>query len=95
MTRSEEGIPICGLMMSKVRVTRFRCFTGGLVSMPVEGGGYRLGRSFDWTSEPGPGKAVAKEERVIFVVPLHHASRRFYDFRLQVGDAVNSGLGLP
>lgn len=51
---------------------------------------YRRKRSFDRTREPEPGKAVPKGQRAIFVVQLHHASRRHYDFRLQVGDALKS-----
>lgn len=51
---------------------------------------YRRKRSFDKTREPEPGKAVPKGQRAIFVVQLHHASRRHYDFRLQVGDALKS-----
>lgn len=51
---------------------------------------YRRKRSFDKTREPEPGKPVPKGRRAIFVVQLHHASRRHYDFRLQVGDALKS-----
>jgi bifunctional non-homologous end joining protein LigD len=51
---------------------------------------YRLKRSFDKTREPEPGKQIPKGKRAIFVVQLHHASRRHYDFRLQVGDALKS-----
>ncbi|HEY5850148.1 MAG TPA: DNA ligase D [Lysobacter sp.] len=51
---------------------------------------YRRKRSFDKTREPEPGKAVPKGQRPIFVVQLHHASRRHYDFRLQVGGALKS-----
>lgn len=51
---------------------------------------YRRKRSFDQTREPEPGKAPPKGRRAIFVVQLHHASRRHYDFRLQVGDALKS-----
>ncbi len=51
---------------------------------------YRRKRSFDKTREPEPGKAVQPGQRAIFVVQLHHASRRHYDFRLQVGDALKS-----
>jgi len=51
---------------------------------------YRRKRSFDKTREPEPGKAVPKGKRPIFVVQLHHASRRHYDFRLQVGGALKS-----
>jgi bifunctional non-homologous end joining protein LigD len=45
---------------------------------------YRRKRRFDQTKEPEPGKALPKGQRAIFVVQLHHASRRHYDFRLQV-----------
>lgn len=51
---------------------------------------YRRKRSFDRTREPEPGKPIPKGQRAIFVVQLHHASRRHYDFRLQVGDALKS-----
>src|SRR6478609_8884205 len=50
---------------------------------------YRRKRSFDKTGEPAPGAPV-EPRRAIFVVQLHHASRRHYDFRLQVGDALKS-----
>lgn len=51
---------------------------------------YRRKRQFGATREPEPGKVLAKGRRAIFVVQLHHASRRHYDFRLQVGDALKS-----
>ena len=59
---------------------------------------YRRKRQFDKTREPAPDVRRAKKaagkriavERPIFVVQLHHASRRHYDFRLQVGDALKS-----
>lgn len=51
---------------------------------------YRRKREFSRTREPEPGKSLPKGERAIFVVQLHHASRRHYDFRLQVGDALKS-----
>ena len=51
---------------------------------------YRRKRSFDKTKEPEPGKALPQAQREIFVVQLHHASRRHYDFRLQVGGALKS-----
>ena len=59
---------------------------------------YRRKRQFDKTREPSPDTRKAPRrkaekiavERPIFVVQLHHASRRHYDFRLQVGDALKS-----
>jgi bifunctional non-homologous end joining protein LigD len=51
---------------------------------------YRRKRSFDRTREPEPGPTKSRKGRAIFVVQLHHASRRHYDFRLQVGDALKS-----
>ena len=51
---------------------------------------YRRKRRFDRTREPEPGKPAPRGTRPIFVVQLHHASRRHYDFRLQVGDALRS-----
>ncbi|SDY65584.1 bifunctional non-homologous end joining protein LigD [Lysobacter sp. yr284] len=50
---------------------------------------YQRKRRFDRTREPEPG-APPRGERAIFVVQLHHASHRHYDFRLQVGDALKS-----
>ena len=51
---------------------------------------YRRKRQFGKTREPEPGQAPPEGQRPIFVVQLHHASRRHYDFRLQVGDALKS-----
>ncbi|QOY61662.1 DNA ligase D [Lysobacter sp. H21R4] len=51
---------------------------------------YRRKRQFNRTREPEPGKPLTPGDRAIFVVQLHHASRRHYDFRLQVGDALKS-----
>jgi bifunctional non-homologous end joining protein LigD len=51
---------------------------------------YRRKRHFGKTAEPEPGKALPPGKRAIFVVQLHHASRRHYDFRLQVGDTLKS-----
>src|SRR6476660_5679242 len=61
---------------------------------------YRRKRHFEKTREPSPeARAPAKKaakrttpdiHRPIFVVQLHHASRRHYDFRLQIGDALKS-----
>ena len=50
---------------------------------------YRRKRHFGRTREPEPGAAPVGR-RPIFVVQLHHASRRHYDFRLQVGDTLKS-----
>src|SRR4051812_49053543 len=51
---------------------------------------YQRKRQFNKTREPAPGKPLPEGRRAIFVVQLHHASRRHYDFRLQVGDALKS-----
>ncbi|HSM11720.1 MAG TPA: DNA ligase D [Lysobacter sp.] len=51
---------------------------------------YRRKRQFGKTREPEPGKRLPEGQRAIFVVQLHHASRRHYDFRLQIGDALKS-----
>ncbi|NZA27759.1 DNA ligase D [Luteimonas sp. SJ-92] len=51
---------------------------------------YRRKRQFGKTREPEPGKRLPNGQRAIFVVQLHHASRRHYDFRLQIGDALKS-----
>lgn len=50
---------------------------------------YRSKRDFARTREPEAGGPTGRS-RPIFVVQLHHASRRHYDFRLQVGDALKS-----
>jgi bifunctional non-homologous end joining protein LigD len=50
---------------------------------------YKRKRQFDRTREPAPENS-ARGGRAIFVVQLHHASRRHFDFRLQVGDALRS-----
>ena len=51
---------------------------------------YRRKREFSRTREPAPGEEHAHGSRAIFVVQLHHASRRHYDFRLQVGGVLKS-----
>jgi bifunctional non-homologous end joining protein LigD len=51
---------------------------------------YQRKRQFTKTREPALGKPLPEGKRAIFVVQLHHASRRHYDFRLQVGDALKS-----
>ena len=51
---------------------------------------YRRKRRFDRTPEPAAEGRRARGKRPIFVVQLHHASHRHYDFRLQVGDTLKS-----
>ena len=50
---------------------------------------YQRKRDFSRTREPA-GTARRHAGRAIFVVQLHHARRRHYDFRLQVGDVLKS-----
>ncbi|QWT19679.1 DNA ligase D [Bacillus sp. NP157] len=50
---------------------------------------YRKKRNFARTREPAP-EGSSRAGRAIFVVQLHHASRRHFDFRLQVGDVLRS-----
>jgi bifunctional non-homologous end joining protein LigD len=51
---------------------------------------YKKKRQFDKTPEPRAEGSAKKGQRPIFVVQLHHATRRHYDFRLQVGDTLKS-----
>lgn len=51
---------------------------------------YERKRHFQRTREPAPGKPRRRADRPIFVVQLHHASHRHYDFRLQIGDVLKS-----
>jgi bifunctional non-homologous end joining protein LigD len=51
---------------------------------------YRRKRDFSRTREPAADQLPAGDRRAIFVVQLHHASRRHFDFRLQVGDVLKS-----
>ncbi|URL58689.1 DNA ligase D [Luteibacter flocculans] len=51
---------------------------------------YRRKRNFAKTREPAPEDSARTGRRSIFVVQLHHASRRHFDFRLQVGDVLRS-----
>jgi bifunctional non-homologous end joining protein LigD len=52
---------------------------------------YRRKRDFTRTREPSPDSdMLPDDQRSIFVVQLHHASHRHFDFRLQVGDALKS-----
>lgn len=47
-------------------------------------------RKRDFRRTPEPTDSAPARGRAMFVVQLHHASRRHYDFRLQVGDALKS-----
>src|SRR4249919_1483975 len=69
--------------MSGARIARARVPRMSLVE-------YQRKRQFHKTREPAPGKPLPEGKRAIFVVQLHHASRRHYDFRLQVGDVLRS-----
>ena len=51
---------------------------------------YQRKRHFESTPEPRPDAAVPAGNRALFVVQLHHARRRHFDFRLQVGSALKS-----
>ena len=49
---------------------------------------YQRKRRFEHTPEPQDSKISG--DRTLFVVQLHHASHRHYDFRLQVGNVLKS-----
>ena len=55
---------------------------------------YARKRRFEHTPEPADdfqaGKRVKRGKRPIFVVQLHHASVRHYDFRLEIDGALKS-----
>jgi bifunctional non-homologous end joining protein LigD len=51
---------------------------------------YARKRQFERTPEPAPEGSAGGGGRELFVVQLHHASRRHYDVRLQVGDVLKS-----
>ncbi|OOG41383.1 DNA ligase D [Rhodanobacter sp. C05] len=51
---------------------------------------YQRKRDFSRTREPAANEIGTADRRAIFVVQLHHASRRHFDFRLQVGDVLKS-----
>ena len=51
---------------------------------------YQRKRDFSRTREPAANEVGTADRRAIFVVQLHHASRRHFDFRLQVGDVLKS-----
>lgn len=54
---------------------------------------YERKRDFSKTREPDASGTAKRGKRAIFVVQLHHASRRYFDFRLQVGDVLRSWAG--
>ncbi len=51
---------------------------------------YRQKRRFRETAEPAGSTRATDKGRPIFIVQLHHASHRHYDFRLQVGSVLRS-----
>ena len=51
---------------------------------------YQRKRDFAKTREPADNEPDTTDRRTLFVVQLHHASRRHFDFRLQVGDVLKS-----
>src|SRR5437867_1426242 len=57
--------------------------------MPARLQAYRKKRDFRATPEP-PGKAAGAGAANRFVVQLHHATRRHFDFRLEAGGTLRS-----
>lgn len=51
---------------------------------------YRRKRDFSRTREPSGNEPDTSQRRALFVVQLHHASRRHFDFRLQVENVLKS-----
>lgn len=51
---------------------------------------YQRKRDFRRTAEPAPGKSRKRKRQAIFVVQLHHARRRHYDFRLEADGVLKS-----
>ena len=51
---------------------------------------YQRKRDFSKTREPATNAPDTADRRAIFVVQLHHASRRHFDLRLQVGGVLKS-----
>jgi bifunctional non-homologous end joining protein LigD len=51
---------------------------------------YQKKRDFTRTREPKPDADASTGQRPLFVVQLHHASTRHFDFRLQVGQTLKS-----
>ena len=51
---------------------------------------YRRKRDFAQTAEPAPRRAARGSRQPTFVIQLHHARSRHYDFRLEVDGVLKS-----
>ena len=51
---------------------------------------YRRKRDFGKTAEPRSNTKTKRRKKSSFVVQLHHARRRHYDFRLEIGGVLKS-----